>query len=80
MVNEALPCGICIIPTVTPPVMSANRSFLMLYFGSQRRIGINRNRNRQHFCKEQEQEGIFVQTVWRQPLLSDFQLEELELP
>ncbi|KAK2549712.1 hypothetical protein P5673_029841 [Acropora cervicornis] len=45
MENGTLPCGICIIPTVTPPVMSANKSFLMLYFGSQLRIGINRNRN-----------------------------------
>ena len=59
------------IPTVKPPLISATKSLLILYFGSQLMIG---KRPTSHWTKdslEQETEDTFDLTAFTYPLFSD---------
>lgn len=56
--SKRLPWGICMMPTVTPPVISADKSFFTLYFGNQRIIGARQTRRERKPFHEHEQEAI----------------------
>ena len=59
------------IPTVKPPLISATKSLLILYFGSQLMIG---KRPTSHWTKdslEQETEDTFDLTAFTYPFFSD---------
>lgn len=50
------------MPTVTPPVISADKSFFTLYFGNQRIIGARQTRRERKPFHEHEQEAILWKT------------------
>ena len=49
--------------TVSPPLISANKSFFMLYFGSQMKIGNKLTRNREIPCQRHNLEASFFDST-----------------
>lgn len=54
----------CIIPTVNPPLISATKSFFMLYFGNHLIIGNKPMKNCLTLSREQEHDVSFVLIAW----------------